>query len=70
MAPILSELRDAIRASAKTRYRLAKETGISEGQLSRLMSGQGGLSIDALERLAAALGLDVTVRKQQKRKTR
>lgn len=70
MAPILDEIRDAIRASRKTRYRIAKDTGISESQLCLLMSGKRRLSIEALETLAAYLDLEVTLRPKRERKGR
>ncbi len=62
MAELLDRLRQAIRECGKTRYRLAQETRIAESALSRLMSGERGLSIDAAERLAEALGLQIIVR--------
>ncbi|MCL2639758.1 MAG: helix-turn-helix domain-containing protein, partial [Phycisphaerales bacterium] len=46
----------------KTRYRLWKETGIKQSQLSRLMSGQTGVSVENLERLADAFGLEIIIR--------
>ena len=52
MGRILDAICDAIEASGKTRYRIAKDSDISQAQLWRLMSGERGLSIDALERLA------------------
>jgi len=68
MSRILDEIRKAIEASDKTRYRLAKETGIDQAQLSRLMSGAGAMSYDNLERLAEALGLEIIIRRQRKRR--
>jgi DNA-binding Xre family transcriptional regulator len=59
---VLDQIRKAIAASAKTRYRLSKETGIDQAQLSRLMSGQEGVSFDNLERLADALDLEISIR--------
>jgi len=70
MAHILDEIRQAIEESGKTRYRIAKEAGISESRLSLLMSGKRGLSIEALEALADYLGLEVTLRPKKKRKGR
>ena len=70
MAHILDQIRQAIEESDKTRYRIAKETGISESRLSLLMSKKRGLSIDALEELADYLGLEVTLRPKKKRKGR
>jgi transcriptional regulator with XRE-family HTH domain len=66
VSKLLDEIRQAIEASDKSRYRLSKETGIDEGQLSKLMSGTKGLSYEALERLAEALGLEIVVRKKRK----
>lgn len=62
MAEILNRLKQAIRESDKSRYRLAQETGIAESALSRLMSGERGLSIDAAEKLARALDLEIVIR--------
>ena len=64
------ELRQAIRRGGKSQYRISKETGISEGQLSRFMHGQVGLSLSAIDRLCRILGLSITVRKSPKRKGR
>jgi transcriptional regulator with XRE-family HTH domain len=68
MEQILSQIRRAIEASAKSRYRIWKETGITQAQLSRLMHGKQGISIEALERLADCLGLEVIIRPKRKRK--
>lgn len=62
MGNVLDELRKAIEASGESRYRLWKATGISQSHLSRLMRGEAGLSVDNLERLADALGLEITIR--------
>lgn len=68
MARILDAICDAIEASGKTRYRIAKDTGISQPQLSRLMSGERGLSINALERLTDYLRLEVIIRRKRRRR--
>ena len=72
MGQILDAIRGAIEASGKTRYRIAQESGVAESALSRLMSGERGLSIDALERLAEDLELEITIRpkRRQRRKGR
>ncbi|MCX5660405.1 MAG: helix-turn-helix transcriptional regulator [Planctomycetota bacterium] len=67
MSEILETLKRAIEASAKSRYTLARETDVAESALSRLMSGERGLSIDAAERLAKALDLQIVI-KPAKRK--
>jgi transcriptional regulator with XRE-family HTH domain len=62
MGYVFDTIRKAIEASGKTRYRLSKETGIDQAQLSRLMSGKEGVSVENLERLAEALGLEIIIR--------
>ncbi len=61
MGLITEQIREAIKASPKSRYRLAKDSGVSESHLSRLMSGKRGLGIDGLERLAIALELEIKI---------
>jgi len=68
MSIILDEIRRAIKVSDKTRYRLSKETSIPQSQLSRLMTGEKGLSFEALERLAEALGLEIIIQQKKIRK--
>lgn len=70
MTRILDAICEAIEASDKTRYRIAKDTGISQAHLSRLMSGERGLSIDTLERVADYLGLEITIRQRRRQKGR
>jgi transcriptional regulator with XRE-family HTH domain len=70
MSPIYDDIRDAIEANDKTRYRIAKETGIGESQLSLFMAGKKGLSVEALETLADCLGLEITTRRIRKKTNR
>lgn len=63
MSEILQAIRKAITAGVKSRYQLSRETGIDQAQLCRLMKGECGMGVDNAERLAAALGLEITVRK-------
>ena len=67
MVRLLDAICEAIETSGKTRYGIAKDTGISQTQLSRLMSAERGLSIDTLERLAEYLDLEIVIRKRRKR---
>lgn len=68
MARILDAICKAIEASDKTQYRIAKDLGISQSQLSRLMTGERGLSIDTMERLADYLGLEIMIRPKRKQR--
>lgn len=49
------QLRRAIYNCGMTRYQIAKRTGISEATLSRFMSGQRGLTLKAVDKLAVLL---------------
>ena len=62
MGNVLDEIRKAIEVSGETRYRLWKATGISQSHLSRLMRDEAGLSVENLEHLAEALGLEIILR--------
>ena len=58
------QIRQAIETYGQTRYRIAKETGISQPTLSRFMDGSRGLPMKTLDRLAEYLGLEIVVRKK------
>jgi hypothetical protein len=67
MAKLLKAIRQAIQASGMSRYAIHKATGIDQGQLSKLMKRQAGLSLESLETLADFLGLEIIIRaKRQK----
>jgi transcriptional regulator with XRE-family HTH domain len=68
MAPIYDEIREAIKASEKSRYRLSQETGISQGQLSEFMAGTKGLSVESLELLAECLEVAITTKRLKRKK--
>jgi len=70
MAMIPDTIRKAIETGKKTRYAIAKETGVSESHLSQFMKGTKGLSYEALERVADNLGLEIVIRPKKKRKGR
>ena len=67
--PVYDAIRRAIVASDKSRYRLWQETGISQGHLSEFMAGTKGLSVEALERLAECLDLEIIIRPVKRPKT-
>lgn len=66
---IYDYIRHAIEASDKTRYRLSKETGISEGHLCQFMGKTKGLSVEAVELLASHLNLEIIIRPAKRTKT-
>jgi plasmid maintenance system antidote protein VapI len=54
-----NELRGVIDDCGLSRYSIAKALGIAESTLSRFMSGERGLTMNCLNRLAALLDLHV-----------
>jgi hypothetical protein len=56
---LTAQLRKAIDDSGLTRYRISKETGISEATLSKFYLGQRGLSMDALDAIGECLQLTI-----------
>lgn len=58
---LTDQLREAIDDSGLTRYRIAKETGISESTLAQFYNGHRGLSMDALNALGRFLNLRITL---------
>lgn len=55
------QIRQAIDDSGLTRYRIAKETGISESNLAQFYNGRRGLSMEALNALSEFLQLKITL---------
>lgn len=59
---IRNALRKAIATNSKSRYTIAKETGIPEPTLCLFMQGKRGMLLDRLEYLAEYLGLEIIIR--------
>ena len=62
MSRILTAIRAAIEASDESRHAIARGAGVNPSQLSRLMSGERGLSIEGVEAVADYVGLEIIVR--------
>jgi transcriptional regulator with XRE-family HTH domain len=62
-------LRAAVDAADRTRYRICKDAGIDQATMSRFMNG-AGLSLEVVDRLAEALGLELVARRPAKRRTK
>jgi transcriptional regulator with XRE-family HTH domain len=62
--PTLTDvLREAIRRSGLTQYRIAKDTGIPATSIMRFMRGETSLRLDKADTLADYLGLGLVKRK-------
>ena len=51
------QLRDILEHGPMTRYKLAKESGVDQGQLSRFVLGKGQLTFRTLDKIGAVLRL-------------
>ena len=69
--PISQQLRQAILNANESRYRIAKETGVTEGQLSRFIHSKAKLTLDSIDAIGEYLGLEIaTAAKSRKGKGR
>jgi transcriptional regulator with XRE-family HTH domain len=66
--PLSEQLRRAVKDSGHTRYAIWKATGVSQATLSKFLSGERGLSFEAMDKLAAFLNLEITKSKSSKSK--
>jgi len=67
MGEIFHALRHAIKSSRVSRYRMSKELGIDQSVFSRFMSGEIGLTVVNVERIADYLGLEISFRLKAKK---
>jgi transcriptional regulator with XRE-family HTH domain len=58
---------DVAGESGVSRYRISKDTGVEQSALSRFMSGERGLDLVSVEKLAEYLGLEL-VKKEASQK--
>jgi transcriptional regulator with XRE-family HTH domain len=65
---LTDQLRQAIDDSGLTRYRIAKETGISESALAQFYNGHRGLSMEALNALGEFMQLRITLGRKAPKK--
>jgi hypothetical protein len=59
------QIRRAIEESGRTRYAIWKATGIDQAALSRFIAGNAGLSLDAIDKLADYLDLNITTTRRE-----
>ena len=56
------QLRDIIRRSGVTRYRISQETGVSQASLSKFMARKSSITLDRVDQLADLLGIEFVAR--------
>ena len=64
-----NRLRDILTREGVTAYRLWKDLGIDQGQMSRFFKGINNISLEKLEKIADYLGYDIVfVKRTRSRK--
>jgi transcriptional regulator with XRE-family HTH domain len=66
MGGVFQALRQAIKNSKVSRYRIGKELGIDQSVLSRFVSGEIGLTVANVEKIADYLSLEIVFRPKAK----
>jgi plasmid maintenance system antidote protein VapI len=64
---IEKQLKQAIRKSKMSRYRIAKKSGLTESQLSYFVNDKRSLTLPAAAKLAKVLGLELVAKGSKKR---
>ena len=59
-------IRHAIERDGRTRYQIAKASGVDKAVLGRFVRGERGLNLDTADRLCRVLGIEL--RRVQRRK--
>ncbi len=62
------QVRQAIKQCGLTRYAISKQTSLTEGALSRFMSGQRDMTLRTLETIAQVIGVRLVVGRPRRRK--
>ena len=62
------QLKKAIQEGRLSQAALARGTGLSEGQISRFLRGERGLSLESIDKLLDVLELEIVIRPRRKGK--
>ena len=65
---LLDAIRKAIETSPVSVYEVAQRSGVDKATLSRFMNGKASLSVDAIERIAPVVGIEIVVVKKKPKK--
>ncbi len=60
------QLKQAIQEGRLSQAALARGTGLSEGQISRFLKGERGLSLESIDKLLDVLELEIVIRPRRK----
>ncbi|HKI36281.1 MAG TPA: helix-turn-helix transcriptional regulator [Gemmataceae bacterium] len=62
-ANLAEALREAIRASGKSAGQLAASSGVDKGIITRFLRGERSITVETADKLIAALGCAVTIKR-------
>ena len=62
------QLRAAILNADRSRYRISKQTGITQAGLSRFVNHVAGISLDTIDKIGECLDLEITTRRKGRKK--
>ena len=68
MKKLSDQLREAIEKAGVSRYSISKEPGVSETTLCRFVSGERGISVDAMDAIGQYLSLSIVGPKKRSTK--
>ncbi|MEX2138587.1 MAG: helix-turn-helix transcriptional regulator [Pirellulales bacterium] len=63
---VSDQLRAAIDSSGLSHNELSRVTGVSQPAISRFVNGERGLNSESIDRLAAHLGLVLTIKRKRR----
>lgn len=63
---LFDQVRRAVRADVRSVNRLAADAGMSQSALQLFATGDRGLSVETLERLAGVLGFEVALKRKRR----
>jgi transcriptional regulator with XRE-family HTH domain len=61
--PVTDALRQAMKDTGLSAYRLAADSGVNVAAILRFMGGKRSMNLQSADRLAAALGLELVAKK-------
>jgi predicted transcriptional regulator len=60
LPPLTEQIRQEIRDSGMSIYRIAQLAGVTAPQIHRFLSGQRGLSLEVLDKICSVINMKVT----------
>jgi len=62
---VSDHIRAALESGEVSRYRVSQDTSVEQSALSRFLSGERGLSMEAIDTLAEYFGLEIVIKRKK-----